>query len=149
MIVVKVMLAFKGTLVQFRCDEKGFLAICAFGLPGVSHPNNQERGILSALQVKLNIEGMGHKFACGVTTGDLLCACVGSSVRREYTMFGDAINLSARLMCKAKSGLGIVLTDRTTYERAGTKAVFQPLPPLDLKGKSEPTEVCCQICTVL
>lgn len=147
MIVIKVMLAFKGTLVQFRCDEKGFLAICAFGLPGVSHPNNQERGVLSALQVKLHIERMGQKFACGVTTGDLLCACVGSSVRREYTMFGDAINLSARLMCKAKSGLGVVLTDRITSERAGTIALFQALPPLHLKGKSEPNEVHFRTCT--
>lgn len=144
MIVVKVMIAFRGTLVQFRCDEKGFLAICAFGLPGVSHPNNQERGILSALQVKLHVESMGHQFACGVTTGDLLCACVGSSVRREYSMFGDAINLSARLMCKAKAGLGIVLTDKTTCSRAGAKAVFHELPALLLKGKSEPVQVLSQ-----
>lgn len=42
----------------------------------------------------------------GVTTGDLLCAIVGSAQRAEYTVFGDPINLSARLMVRAKKGLG-------------------------------------------
>lgn len=44
----------------------------------------------------------------GVTTGQLLCACVGSKARLEYTVYGDAINLSARLMVKAREGLGQV-----------------------------------------
>jgi hypothetical protein len=26
-----------GTLLQVRCDEKGYLAICAWGLPGRTH----------------------------------------------------------------------------------------------------------------
>jgi Adenylate and Guanylate cyclase catalytic domain len=89
------------------------------------------------VQVRLHIESMGHKFACGVTTGDLLCACVGSAVRREYTMFGDAINLSARLMCKAKAGLGIILTENHTHDKASTMAEYSELPKLPLKGRSE------------
>lgn len=45
----------------------------------------------------------GHRVSIGVTTGHLLCTCVGArKLRSEYTVFGDAINLSARLMCKAK-----------------------------------------------
>ena len=145
MAVNKVMHQFQGTFVQFRCDEKGFLAICAFGLPGVAHANNPERGILAALQTQILVERMGHRFACGVTTGALLCACVGSKVRSEYTMFGDAINLSARLMCKAKAGLATVITDEPTAEKAASKAQFQELAPLILKGKAEPTKVLCQL----
>ena len=38
----------------------------------------------------------GERAAVGVTTGRLLCACVGSRNRAEYTLFGDAINLAAR-----------------------------------------------------
>jgi hypothetical protein len=66
MIIIKVMHAFKGTLVQFRCDEKGFLAICAFGLPGVSHANNEERGVLAALQVRL-MQRTPHARVCGAS----------------------------------------------------------------------------------
>lgn len=65
----------------------------------------------------------------GVTTGQLLCACVGSDVRSEYTVYGDAINLSARLMVKAASGLGSVLCDYTTHQLgAGAAAFIRPEP---------------------
>jgi hypothetical protein len=141
MAVNRVMHQFQGSFVQFRCDEKGFLAICAFGLPGVSHANNPERGILAALLTQRLVEQMGQRFACGVTTGALLCACVGSKVRSEYTMFGDAINLSARLMCKAKAGLGIVITDEPTSQKAITKVEYEALTPLMLKGKARETKV--------
>ena len=50
-VVQQVMWRFQGSFVQFRCDEKGFLAICAFGLPGFSHPDNPQRGILAALNM--------------------------------------------------------------------------------------------------
>ena len=141
MAVSRVMSDFQGSFVQFRCDEKGFLAICAFGLPGVSHANNTARGILAALQMQAVLEGMGQRFACGITTGALLCACVGSKIRSEYTMFGDAINLSARLMCKAKAGLATIITDQPTMEKADTKAAYHPLEPLKLKGKENPAHV--------
>ncbi len=36
---------------QFRCDEKGFLAICAFGLPGRTHEDGPARGIQAALAI--------------------------------------------------------------------------------------------------
>lgn len=38
-------------ILQFRCDEKGFLAICAFGLPGRSHEDGPARGIQAALAI--------------------------------------------------------------------------------------------------
>jgi hypothetical protein len=69
-----------------------------------------------------------------VTTGQLLCACVGSQLRAEYTAFGDAINLSARLMVKAQSaGLGEVLCDFRTHELAKGAASFEALTPLQIK----------------
>lgn len=141
MMVIRVMHAFEGSFVQFRCDEKGFLAICAFGLPGASHANNPERGILAALQVQLQMEHAGQTFACGITTGDLLCACVGSSVRSEYTMFGDAINLSARLMCKAKEGLGSILADSETMHHSCAQANYHELKPVTVKGKFSQVKV--------
>lgn len=66
----------------------------------------------------------------GVTTGQLLCACVGSPDRAEYTVYGDAINLSARLMMKASNGLGSVLCDATTQEFASRAATFTKLKPM-------------------
>lgn len=36
---------------QARCDEKGFLAICAFGLPARSHEDDPARGVIAALSI--------------------------------------------------------------------------------------------------
>lgn len=135
------MLDLDGSFLQFRCDEKGFLAICAFGLPGRTHVDDCSRSISAALRISRSLQEVGHRVVVGVTTGDLLCACVGSSTRAEYTVFGDAINLSARLMCKGKTGMGNILCDHTTYERSKRGARFTALKPLTLKGKDEPVHV--------
>jgi hypothetical protein len=103
--VQQVMYKWDGSLLQFRCDEKGFVAICAFGLPGHTHEDNPSRGILAALELQKRTKQRQHRLCIGVTTGDLLCTCVGArNIRSEYTVFGDAINLSARLMVKCKNG---------------------------------------------
>ena len=50
-LVQKRMRQFDGSFLQFRCDEKGFLSICAFGLPGKTH----EDGPARAIQVMLTL----------------------------------------------------------------------------------------------
>ena len=37
--------------VQMRCDEKGFLAVCAFGLPGKTPEQGPERALQAALAI--------------------------------------------------------------------------------------------------
>lgn len=41
----------------------------------------------------------GGRACCGVTTGQLFCAMVGSQRRSEYTVFGNAINLRCVRAC--------------------------------------------------
>ena len=48
-------------------------------------------------------------------------------------MFGDAINLSARLMVKCKKGAAEVLCDEPTYLQAKYRARYSPLEPMQLK----------------
>ena len=67
-----------------------------------------------------------------MTTGQLLCACVGSAIRSEYTVYGNAINLSARLMTKAAGGAGCVLCDSNTYQLAQKAVAFTTLQPLEV-----------------
>ena len=49
--VQKRMSHYDGSFVQFRCDEKGFLAVSAFGLPGKSHEDGPSRGVKAALSI--------------------------------------------------------------------------------------------------
>lgn len=84
----------------------------------------------SALAIVEGMKSSGGQGCIGVTTGQLLCACVGSRIRAEYTVFGDSINLSARLMCKATAGMGDILCDYSTHHLAPAAATFTRLEPL-------------------
>ena len=52
---------------QARCDEKGFLAVAAFGLPGNTHEDGPGRALAAALaitsklQVGVELAGTGSK----------------------------------------------------------------------------------------
>ena len=92
-VVLRKMQQYDGSITQFRCDEKGFLMICAFGLPGRTHEDDPKRAVQAALAVRAGMLAHGQEARIGLTTGQLFCACVGTKRRAEYTVFGDAINL--------------------------------------------------------
>jgi class 3 adenylate cyclase len=48
----------------------------------------------------------------GVTTGVVFCGVVGATMRKEYTVLGDTVNLSARLMQYACANGGGVVCDQ-------------------------------------
>jgi class 3 adenylate cyclase len=100
-VIQKAMGIYGGSLLQMRCDEKGHLAVCAFGLAGHLAEDFVFKGMQAALFIVKEMERYGEKCCAGVTTGNLFCGAVGSEKRYEYTVLGDAINLSARLMVKA------------------------------------------------
>ena len=123
-----------GAFLQARCDEKGFIIVSAFGLPGYAHEDGPARGIRAALATQHALAELSLDAHIGVTTGRLLCACVGAPGRVEFSAFGNAINLSARLMgaCTEEHA---VLVDAATHEKAHTAAVFTELPPFRVKGR--------------
>ena len=128
-------------------------ACITWGKPALQrqHPSSVPDGTL-ALQAALAIvEGMkslGGQGCIGVTTGQLLCACVGSRIRAEYTVFGDSINLSARLMCKATAGMGDILCDYSTQHMATNAAAYTRLEPLvvSLMTSTHCSATVCIIC---
>lgn len=54
--------------------------------------------ILACLKMRQLMAEMRLSCSCGITSGLALCGLVGSGSRREYTVLGDVVNLSARLM---------------------------------------------------
>ena len=123
-----------GAFLQARCDEKGFIIVAAFGLPGYTHEDGPARGIRTALATVHALAEVSLNARIGVTTGRLLCACVGAPGRVEFSAFGNAINLAARLM-GAASDKHAVLVDVATHEKALGVATFTQLPPLRVKGR--------------
>jgi len=129
----------EGTLNKFLIDDKGMLFLLVFGLPPLVHTDDPTRAVLACFDMvkvfkRLNLIG---KF--GVTTGRSYCGVCGSARRMEYTVLGDCVNLSARLMSNAPPN-GI-LCDDITRKRSTTEVIFNALAPIKVKGKTMPISI--------
>jgi class 3 adenylate cyclase/tetratricopeptide (TPR) repeat protein len=112
-----------------------------FGAP-VAHEDDPERAVRAGLAMQTAMKqldaelgesyGVRLQLRVGVNTGEVLAGRVGGS----YTVSGDAANVAARLQSAGRPGEVTVgeATMRATRHAIG----YRELPPLTLKGKSEP-----------
>lgn len=125
---------YEGSLNKLSSDDKGITFIAAMGLPPLAHEDDELRGILAALDIRSSLAEIGQTCSIGVTSGRVYCGIIGNEKRCEYTMIGDAVNLSARLMQAADGG---ILCDNATYQTVNRQINFDILPAISLKGKAE------------
>jgi class 3 adenylate cyclase/tetratricopeptide (TPR) repeat protein len=129
-----------GTVDKFIGDE----VMALFGAP-TAHEDDTVRCLTAAL-------GMMERFGAfaaasgrdlgmhiGVETGMVVSGGVGSRGREEYSVIGDAVNLSARLADASEAGQ--ILVGPAARRLAGEDFRFRALPPFALKGKTEPVPV--------
>ena len=77
----------------------------------------------------------------GIHTGEVVAANIGSPDRLSYTLVGDTVNLASRLQNLNKEmGTDVILSSTTKARLAGPLAL-KPLPPQQVKGKSQSVEV--------
>ena len=77
------------------------------------------------------------RFRVGVSSGEVHAGVVGAaSGHRKHGIVGDVVNLAARL--EAAAPVGGVLISAETFRAVGSRAVVEPLPPLQVKGKRDP-----------
>lgn len=111
----------KGALNKFLMDDKGSVMLIVWGLPPISEINDASRAVYTALELVKELP----KYKCGaymgITTGSCftgVCGTIGG--RREYSLLGEVVNLSARHMQQAcvigkqkKSSYEIIVCDKT------------------------------------
>ena len=77
----------------------------------------------------------------GVNTGSMVTGNMGSTMRMNYTMMGDTVNLAARLEASAKQyGVYIQVAD-DSYKACKDKFIWRDLDYVIVMGKSEPAQV--------
>ena len=72
----------------------------------------------------------------GAHSGHVFASNVGAPWRHVFTVIGDAVNLSARLMGKAEAGQ--VVASQALLDNSATPFVTQRLEPFMVKGKRQP-----------
>lgn len=138
--VQSLMRGFGGSFNRMDMGDKGSKFLGFFGAPE-SYEDNAERAIAFALALQ-DVEkelawAKGQRI--GLSLGTNFCGVMGSSLRREYTVMGDAVNIAARLMGAAKPGEALAL--RELREKARHRFRWGRYRALTLKGKSEPIQV--------
>ena len=77
----------------------------------------------------------------GINTGPMVTGNMGSTMRMNYTMMGDTVNLAARLEASAKQyGVYIQVAD-DTYKACKDKFIWRDLDYVIVMGKSDPAQV--------
>jgi adenylate cyclase len=131
-------LGWGGTLDKFLGD--GLMAV--FGAP-ITREDDAARAVQAALQMldsvrSRNSEAGGPtlEVGIGVNSGVVVAGSLGSARHTEYTCIGDVVNVAARLC--ALAGPGEILVGQGTAEKLGSVERFEALPPVKLKGKTQP-----------
>lgn len=124
-----------GEFDKVSIDDKGTIAIAAFGLPTGGGAYRADLAVTAALRIQRDLASLNVRSSIGVATGRVFCGPVGGVSRREYTVMGNAVNRAARLMSKAD---GAVLCDPATHTAARQAVEFEPAGEVSLKGFDAP-----------
>jgi class 3 adenylate cyclase/tetratricopeptide (TPR) repeat protein len=135
--VQKVVEHYGGSLNQILDDDKATLIVAGWGLPGRTHEDDAARGALAGHAIATALAELGLQASIGLATGRCFAGVLGSPSRGSYTMFGDVMNLAARLM---QSSRAEVRCDAATSRQVDQRVAVTPLGLLELKGKSTAVE---------
>jgi len=155
-----------GTLDKYEGDA----IIAFFGAPN-NLPNHAHQACntaiimqqeLGRLREKWRLEGdkwppivHNMRMRIGINTGEIIVGNMGSDLRKNYTMMGDAVNLAARLESAAKDYGVYTMISHHTYNAAGGEntdknisGLFETrkLDVITVVGKDEPVTVYELIC---
>ncbi|HEX2849955.1 MAG TPA: adenylate/guanylate cyclase domain-containing protein [Acidimicrobiales bacterium] len=116
----------------------GDAIVALFGAP-VAHEDDAERAVRCALQMQRTLAGhaaeteMPLRMRVGINTGEVLVGALRAG--GEYTAMGDTVNVASRLQVEAEPGQILVGPD--TYALTSDVVRYEPVGPLDVRGRSE------------
>lgn len=128
---------YEGFLIQLTMGDKGSYLYMTFGAP-VAHENDAMRAAAVALELRDLPDELPflEPLQIGVSLGLTHSGACGSPARRTFSVMGNEVNISARLMMTAQPGQ-ILLSPRMA-EALGAAYELESLPPVALKGVRDP-----------
>ncbi|MBI1244274.1 MAG: HAMP domain-containing protein [Alphaproteobacteria bacterium] len=130
-----------GTVDKFMGD--GVMAF--WGAPDL-HAAHARAALDSARAIARSTPNDGLRMRVGVHTGTVVAGNVGTRERLNYTILGDAVNVTQRIeelghALMEDSERCCVLTSRQTHQAAGAPADFVRAGEFTLRGRGDPVEI--------
>ena len=144
--MTKVVLKNGGTIDKYMGD-----CIMAFWNAPLPCENHAEMGVKTAIEIELLTEQLNAQLkldgldlppvviGTGVNTGTCIVGNMGSELRFDYSVVGDAVNLGARLEVQTRTYDTPILISQYTYNEANTAC--QRIDEIKVKGKNEPVVI--------
>jgi adenylate cyclase len=129
-----------GTFLQLTIGDKGSYAYINFGVLN-AHEDDARRAVSAALELQEFTRQLDflQPLQIGITQGTLRVGAYGGHSRKTFGALGDEVNLAARLMTTAAAGE--ILLSSHVHKAVELYFVFEPRPPVAMKGKAEPLPV--------
>lgn len=136
--VQRILARYNSYMLQLTIGDKGSSFYAAFGAP-VAHEDNAVRAVAAALELRDLQMDFIPNVQIGISQGLTRTGACGGMYRRTYSAIGDEVNMAARLMQNAP--LGQVLVNQNVRKATAENFNWEELPPLKVKGKSQPVNV--------
>jgi adenylate cyclase len=136
--VQRILARYHSYMLQLTIGDKGSNFYVSFGAP-LAHEDDAIRAVRAALELRDLQMDFITEVQIGVSQGLTRAGACGGMLRRTYSAMGDAVNMAARLMQNAAPGQ--VLVNQNVRKATAENFSWEELPPLRVKGKSEPVTV--------
>lgn len=136
--VQRTLARYQSYMLQLIIGDKGSNFYVSFGAP-LAHEDDAIRAMRAALELRDLQMDFITEVQIGVSQGLTRTGACGGMYRRTYSAIGDAVNMAARLMQNAPSGQALV--NQNVRKATAEEFTWEELPPLRVKGKSEPVTV--------
>ena len=138
----KIILNNGGTIDKYMGD-----CIMSFWNAPLDCPEHAELAVKSAEEILIATKELNDELkplglppinvGIGINTGECIVGNMGSELRFDYSVIGDAVNLGARLESQTRNYDGVdVLLGEETYRQCPSRA-FSEVDRITVKGKSE------------
>ncbi len=143
--VEEIVFPYEGTLEKYIGDA----LLAVWGAP-YQQEDDADRAVKAAIAMQQTVSRLNAKWSqqhnfqiqihIGINTGKVAAGNIGSKKLIQYATIGDTTNVTSRI-CNVAQANEIVISESTVAKLHDRTLRLEPMPPVLVKGKSEPLQL--------